>query len=145
LGKKQLNAYTPNCTYFWNTGETSPSITATNAQVYWVAVNYMGCKTYDSLTVYPTYSSFDFTLPNIITPNNDGINDFIDFGKYEFSKLQLEIYNRWGHKVFESEDPSCIWKSTDEDGTYFYSANYQINCGTETQNKNLKGFITLIK
>jgi gliding motility-associated-like protein len=145
LGKKELNAYTPNCLYLWSTGATSSSITATISGNYWVQVNYNGCKTTDSLTIYPEYSMFNFTMPNIITPNNDNINDYIDFSLYQFSSLQLEIYNRWGSKVYESTNPTCIWKPTEDDGTYYYVAQYTINCGTETQNKTLKGFITIIR
>ena len=84
-------------------------------------------------------------LPNIVTPNQDDINDYIDFGKFQFSSLQVEIYNRWGTKVFESTNPACIWKPTEDDGTYFYTAHYQINCKDEIQIKSLKGFITLIR
>ncbi len=62
-----------------------------------------------------------------------------------FSSLQLEIFNRWGSRVFESTDPNCIWKPTEDDGTYFYTAQYQINCNNQTQSKSLKGFITLIR
>jgi gliding motility-associated-like protein len=145
LGKKQLNAYTQNCIYLWSTGETTSSIIATRAGDYWVQVNYNGCKTYDSLIVYPEYSAFNVSLPNIVTPNNDGINDFIDFSKYQFSTLQLEIYNRWGAKVFESNDQNCIWKPIEDDGTYFYTLQYRLDCGRETQSKVIKGFITLIK
>ena len=98
---------------------------------------------YDTLVVKPETSLFNFVMPNIVTPNNDGINDFIDFSKYQFSTFQLEIYNRWGIKVYESTSPNCIWKPIEDDGTYFYSAQYIINCGIETQNKTLKGFITI--
>jgi len=84
-------------------------------------------------------------LPNIVTPNNDGINDFIDFGKFQFSTLQLEIYNRFGTTIFESNNPTCIWKPTVDDGTYFYTAQYSITCNSEKQTKTLKGFITVIR
>jgi hypothetical protein len=140
-----LNAYTPFCTYLWNTGETSSNIIATHPGIFLVEINYKGCKTYDSLTVYPEYSAFDFTLPNIVTPNNDGINDFIDFGKYQFSKMKLEVCNRWGTKIFESNDPDCIWNPIEDAGTYFLVMSYVIECGNELQSKTLKEFITLIK
>jgi len=65
---------------------------------------------------------------------------------YQFSSLKLNIYNRWGNKIFESTDPiNCIWKPIEDDGTYYYVVQYIINCGTETQNKILKGFVTLVR
>jgi gliding motility-associated-like protein len=147
LGNLPLNAFNPSSTYNWNSGQTTSSITATKAGSYWVKVtNQYGCTAYDTLVVYPKTSLFNFEMPNIVTPNNDGINDGIDFGKYQFSSMQLEIYDRWGLKVFESTDANCIWKPTinNKDGTYFANIQYRIDCGIDSQTKNIKTFITLI-
>lgn len=146
LGDLFLNASNPSSAYVWSTGQTTASITATKAETYWVKVtNQYGCVNCDTLIVHPETSLLDFTMPNIITPNNDNINDVLDFSKYQFSSLQLEIYNRWGNKVFESTNPNCIWKPTEDDGAYYYILQYIINCGTATQNKTLKGYITIIR
>jgi len=132
--------------YVWSSGDTTASIflkpTLTNT--YTVVGKTGTCSSVATITVQVN-TAFDFVLPNIVTPNNDGINDFIDFGKYQFSLLQLEIYNRWGAKVYESSTPTCIWKPTEDDGTYFYTLQYTINCNNEKQNKNLKGFVTVIR
>ncbi|MHB8400419.1 MAG: NHL domain-containing protein [Bacteroidia bacterium] len=133
-------------TYTWNTGDTTSSIvlTPTVSTTYTVIGASGMCHSVD-VAIVTVNNPFSFNMPNIVTPNNDGINDYIDFGKYQFSSLQLEIYNRWGTKIYESTNPTCIWKPTEDDGTYFYTAQYQINCGTETQNKTLKGFIELVR
>ena len=144
LGNLSLNAYYPNSSYQWSTGQTTSGITITLVGNYWVKVtNQYGCENYDSLMVSAETRLLNFDMPNIVTPNNDGINDFIDFSLYQFSSLQLAIYNRWGLNIYESNNPLCIWKPTEDDGTYFFTINYQINCGIETQNKILKGFITI--
>ncbi|MFI5141138.1 MAG: gliding motility-associated C-terminal domain-containing protein [Bacteroidia bacterium] len=133
-------------TYTWSTGDTlanavlSPAINTS----YTVTGALSVCKSTATTSVMVN-NPFSFIMPNIVTPNNDGINDFIDFGSYQFSTLQLEIYNRWGAKVFESSNPACIWKPTEDDGTYFYTLQSQISCNSEKQNKTLKGFITVIK
>jgi gliding motility-associated-like protein len=68
-------------------------------------------------------------IPNIFTPNNDGINDCFNLG--ENTKFEdcssWEIYNRWGTKVFTSSTAQTCWNgkkdNTGEDqpaGTYFY-------------------------
>lgn len=146
LGNLSLNAFNPLSTYLWSTGQTTSNIIVTSPNTYSVKVfNQYGCINSDTLIVHPDFHTFDFTLPNIITPNNDGINDFIDFGKYQFSTLQLEIYNRWGKKIFESTNSDCIWKPNEDDGVYFLVANYEINCGVESQKKSFKEFITLVK
>jgi len=132
--------------YIWNTNDTTSSIVLTpTITTSYTVMGSIGTCNNQAVATLSVNTSFDFTLPNIVTPNNDGINDYIDFGKYQFSSLQLDIYNRWGAKVYESMNPTCIWKPTEDDGTYFYTAQYQIDCGAETQNKTLKGFITLIK
>ena len=146
LGNLNLDALNPTASHNWSTGQNTQSIKVTNPGTYWVhLVNSSGCKAADTLIVQPQLSVFNFSIPNIVTPNNDNINDFIDFGILQCSTLQLEIYNRWGIQIFESSDPKCIWKPNCEDGTYFYSAQYRIDCGADTQTKNSKGFITLIK
>jgi hypothetical protein len=144
-GNLPLNAYNTNCTYTWNTSQKTPSIIATVPNTYWVIVNHGGCMSSDTIIIHPDLKQLNFVLPNIVTPNNDNVNDYIDFGTNGFSALQLEIYNRWGRKVFESSSPSCTWKPTEDDGTYFYTAQYIIDCGRETKSKSLKGFITVVR
>ena len=59
----------------------------------------------------------DFLLPELITPNGDGVNDvFKVFTSCEMETYQLQIFNRWGQSVFESSDPSASWDGT-RDGT----------------------------
>lgn len=63
-------------------------------------------------------------IPNIFSPNNDGINDsFAIEGLERFSDVRFVVYNRWGTLVFESENYRNNWRpSPDElsDGTYFF-------------------------
>jgi hypothetical protein len=84
----------------------------------------------------------DFLPPNLITPNGDGFNEF--FGLDEIVKvsdtdvlpnlprdnclgkfLSIRIYNRWGKKVFESDQRNFRWYANNEAaGIYFYHINY---------------------
>ena len=55
-------------------------------------------------------------IPNTFSPNGDGVND--GFRVYfqdacTPSSFALEVYNRWGSLVFQSEDPNASW-----DGRY---------------------------
>ncbi len=46
-------------------------------------------------------------LPNAFTPNGDNVNDTfapVTFGGFDIT--EFKIYNRWGHLVFDNEDPS---------------------------------------
>jgi gliding motility-associated-like protein len=144
-GNNVLDATITNGQYFWSTGATMPSINITQPGNYWVRIeNNIGCIAFDTINVL-LVKNIDFKFPNIVTPNNDNINDNIDFSIYQFSSMQLEIYDRWGKKIFESEDPACIWKPTCDDGTYFYIIQYKLDCGDKSESKTLKGFITVVK
>jgi gliding motility-associated-like protein len=52
----------------------------------------------------------DIFVPSAFTPNNDGRNDILKAiapGIKQF--LLFRIYNRWGNRVFESNDPDRGW------------------------------------
>jgi gliding motility-associated-like protein len=67
-------------------------------------------------------------VPNTITPNGDGANDFLVIPALTgFPGSSIEIFNRWGGQVYASADYQNDWdgvhQSTGEalpDGTYFY-------------------------
>ncbi len=70
----------------------------------------------------------EFELPNVITINGDGINDFFKAIKVRYIKdIELKVYNRWGQLVYETTDPLFRWdgkviqtKTLCSEGTYFY-------------------------
>ena len=61
-------------------------------------------------------------IPNVITPNGDGINDtFVIQGLEAVSGKLLKIYNRWGKKVYESNEYLNDWDAGNlPAGVYFY-------------------------
>ncbi len=82
-------------------------------------------------------------MPNVFTPNDDGINDIIDFSKYCLSEeCHVTVLNRWGNVVFDSNEGSFIWTGLSDaeylsDGVYFYLL--------ETKSITKQGFIYLNK
>jgi hypothetical protein len=126
----------------WNTGATSKQISATKSGNYSVTVtSAAGCRNSDTIHV-TLYSPPIF--PNIVTPTSGDVNNRIDFSKYDFTTLQVQIYDRWGKLVFESADPSCIWKPDTIDGTYYILACYK-DCNEQTESGLIKGFVTVIR
>jgi gliding motility-associated-like protein len=70
-----------------------------------------------------------YELPNVFTPNGDGVNDlYHPIFPYKFvEKVDFKVFNRWGQMVFETENPNIMWNGRDlengkllSDGTYFY-------------------------
>ena len=71
-----------------------------------------GCMDTISYTV-KVEPNFTFYIPNSFTPNTDGVNEYF-FGMGEYiSSYQMEIYDRWGELIFQSNDMERKW-----DGTY---------------------------
>ncbi|MDH5381655.1 MAG: gliding motility-associated C-terminal domain-containing protein, partial [Cyclobacteriaceae bacterium] len=63
----------------------------------------------------------DLFIPNIFTPNNDGVNDVFYIRNNPLSGVELVISNRWGNRVYKSENYQNDWDAENvEDGVYFY-------------------------
>ncbi len=74
-----------------------------------------------------TDQNCDLTIPNVFTPNADGINDEFEIKNLEhYPNAQMVIFNRWGNKVFEHNDYYNNWwdGANAPDGTYFYVLRY---------------------
>ena len=60
-------------------------------------------------------------IPNVISPNGDGVNDKFVIENGKLYSLKLNIFNRWGNQIFESNDYQNNWPASDiADGVYFY-------------------------
>jgi gliding motility-associated-like protein len=100
---------------------TDPAYAYSNAGsfvVTLVVTGTSGCK--DTISEIYVVDAI-LSVPNVITPNGDGVNDFLKFKNLEvFSSNTLSIYNRWGKKVFEQENYKNDWNGGGHtDGTYF--------------------------
>ncbi len=61
-------------------------------------------------------------IPNVITPNGDGMNDFFQIDNANnIPDAELVVYNRWGAKVYESSSYKNDWSPSElSSGVYFY-------------------------
>ena len=132
--------------YFWEfgDGQTSslvhPSNTYDEPGTYFItlyAENEIGCR--DSITKSITIlPEFYIYVPNTITPNGDGYNDYFSASTINVLSLNVRIFNRWGEELFFSDDKRFKWDGTHKglpvpDGVYVYLINYiSINGDDET-------------
>jgi gliding motility-associated-like protein len=88
-------------------------------------------------------------VPNVFTPNGDGQNDlFIPIEEEGIIKMQATIFNRWGQRIFTSNNLMIEWngKNTNgnesAEGTYFYIIKYTDLNGNPLEKK---GYLNLIR
>lgn len=92
--------------------------------------------------------SEDLYVPNVLTPNGDNKNDEWFVKGDCIQDFECVILNRWGNKVFESNDILKPWNGTNlsggnvSEGVYFYKINFISTDGKEDE---LHGFIHLTK
>ena len=137
-------------TWTWDFGDgnnasvTSPTTTHTYTQsgiysvTHTVQTQY-GCTN----SVTHNYTVIvDIIIPNVFTPNGDGTNDFFVIDGIELLKnCELKIYNRWGRKVYESEDYKNDWDGKGfAEGTYYYVFTTPV-----TSLKPFHGTVTLLR
>jgi len=134
--------------YIWSTGSQNQSIEVTQAGVYGVMVDHYGCIGGDTVLVL---ACIEVTAPSVFTPNGDGINDvfFVD-GNFVDS-FYLTIFNRWGKKVFETNDIKKSWDGTYKgeplaEGTYYWVITYTSGSYKHSnQTVEVKGWVQLIR
>jgi len=112
--------------------------------IYHVFVtDHQGCKISDTMMVKEI--SCELFIPNVITPNGDGYNDFFVIKGIEFfQENHLIIYNRWGKKLIEYHSYQNQWDGRNADGeavsegVYYYLL--KLNDGRQFQ-----GSVTVLR
>jgi gliding motility-associated-like protein len=70
---------------------------------------------------YPVCNDSAFFIPNIVTPNGDGRNDFFHIQTLSFYPVNtLKMYDRWGREVYSASPYRNDWPKGQAPGTYFY-------------------------
>jgi gliding motility-associated-like protein len=108
-----------------------------------------GCRASDSVTIF-VKKNYNLYVPNAFSPNGDGINDYFEIygNKSSWKYVGVMIFNRWGEKVFESNDIDFKWdgrfkNSLQEPNVYVYVLTVTFIDGYTIRNQ--KGSLTLIR
>jgi len=139
--------------YHWNNGSSDTSMMATTAGIYWltgIGNNIMLIDTFKVKTDTGLCNCNAF-LPTAFTPNGDGKNDtYAPLFESDclITHYAFSIYNRWGQRVFYSEDPYAKWdgkyKGIDADlDVYMFYLKYTTNPSYPEHVR--KGDLTLVR
>ncbi len=94
----------------------------------------------------------NYSIPNVFTPNGDGINDWLLPNPYNrVEKIDLKIFSRWNTLVFETQDPDIKWDGKNMTnrqlvpaGVYYYVCTVYERRLTGTEPRNLTGFVHVL-
>lgn len=146
----RLNAETQNAVKFeWTDGLPDSTRVIAEAGTYAIYVTYENnCTSYGEIDVIEVTCPTSLIMPNVISPNGDGINDV--FKPFEISGIEqgeVSIYNRWGMRVFKGLLTEEYWDGNAggalcANGTYFYTVNCTDVYGREFTHK---GSLSLVR
>lgn len=111
-------------------------------------VNQFGCSSNAYVEVKATKDGIPrFVVPNSFTPNGDRKNDCFGIQRWGNAIVQeFTVFNRWGQKVFQANNPNQCWDGTfngkpQDTGGYVYVIRARTLCGQVTT----KGVVMLIR
>lgn len=152
-GRIDLTINRPGVSVTWSDESTDRTFTVTEPGTYWADIQNLYCSYRDTITIDPVYCvTCDVYTPNAFTPNGDGKNEV--FAVYpncgpegELLDFNISIFDRWGQKVFQSDDYRVSWDGGDaptgETFTYVIEYTYNQEQGTRTDQKT--GIVTVIR
>ena len=156
----QLSTSTIAASYLWN-GPNSFSSTLQNPIILnandsivgiftLIVSNSNSCTSQDTISVFIDCDNItEIVVPNVFTPNGDGENQLFKINNAaDLKDIQVDIYDRWGLKVYSWNKLNDAWDGKTRsglecpDGTYFYLINASTLRGkTLTQ----KGYLSLFR
>jgi gliding motility-associated-like protein len=110
------------------------------------AVEQDGNKSYSCSNIVRMGPKSTLFVPNAFSPNNDLLNDVFRAEALNIQTFRLEVYNRWGERIFETDDFHQGWDGTYKDvqcqeGAYTYLINA---VGFDRKEYHLSGLFRLI-
>ncbi|TAG55471.1 MAG: gliding motility-associated C-terminal domain-containing protein [Cytophagales bacterium] len=128
-----------NTSIIWKDGSTENYRSISQAGNYEITVKNTCGEFKKAFNITFSSSKIGFKNTNIFTPNGDNSNDEWQPTTESSEAYKLEIFNRQGTKVFQSEQWNESWQAQSQpDGIYFYHISY-LDCNQQT--KSLKGWV----
>lgn len=124
-----LDASGVGSSWLWQNGDTLPTLAVTSGGIYTVLISDQ-CNSYeDTIFVAEMNCSCTLDIPNVFSPNIDGINDLFIPTSHGLCDegFSMVIVNRWGNVIWQVENKAIVgWDGTTNsgarvtEGTYFY-------------------------
>lgn len=137
--------------YLWSNGSTSSTVEIMEGDTYTITVtDENNCVGTDSILVSDVCPTFVF-VPNVFSPNFDGVNDYFEVQGRNVLNLEMSIYDRWGELIFYSNELDTKWDGTYKnqplaDGVYVYVIEVTgYNYRGDIYNELLKGDVSILK
>jgi gliding motility-associated-like protein len=94
-----------------------------------------------------------YRLPNVFTPDGDAYNElWRPFPYSNVQKIALDVHDRWGKRVFRTEDPDIKWDGKDQnshrplpEGTYYYGCDVFLYTLDGIKKKFLSGVVVILR
>jgi gliding motility-associated-like protein len=142
--------------YSWSFGDggtdtvSSPMHTYADTGIYpvkYIIVDNYGCTS----TLTQNVDIFElFEVPNVFTPNNDGVNDLFTVYSAVGSTISLKIYNRNGLLLYQNSAEKVTWDGTVygeklNNGIYYYLIEASKGSNGSLLKQKKKGFFYLFR
>jgi gliding motility-associated-like protein len=132
----------------WSTGNTTYGIVVIDAGTYSVtATDTQGCPTTGSTEL--TIIDCALVVPNVFTPNGDGVNDTWELPPGPFRSTSFTVYNRWGQLVWDGDVMRQSFNGKHykngeplPEGTYYYVLGLQTSRGERSERT---GYLEVMK
>lgn len=138
--------------YNWSNGSTDSSIFNLNAGDYDLTVSDSeNCSTSETFEVRLSDDSGvncdTLIIYDVFSPNGDGRNDtWIIDGLFEYSEIDLQIFNRWGGKVYEANPYNNDWDGRSMKGEALPTATYYYILKVSNGNEEVySGHVNIIR
>jgi gliding motility-associated-like protein len=131
----------------WSTGATGIRTTIEDPGFYsWEGESVSGCI-YRIEKEIEECSRCNVAIPNVFSPNGDGINDWFEISSScTLIDFRAQIFDRWGKQIVESRQPDAIWNGRDyQPGVYIYRISYKEDTEQGRIEKIEHGTVTLVR
>jgi gliding motility-associated-like protein len=143
-----LNIPYPGAQIEWNDGSSDTQLFADQSGTYWAEISNQCGSSIHEFNIEYVHCSALLEMPNVFSPNGDGVNEFyVPIHQEHITDYYLIILNRWGEVIFESTDIVLGWNGLIQgqpasEGVYFWQVNYS---NPSEDNIRQQGSLTLVR